>query len=62
VEQSKLQEKLAMRDKQLAETRNLVKNLKKREEQLLEKYEILIIYRLVCSRNARSYLETEIQV
>jgi hypothetical protein len=37
VEESKLQEKLAMRDKQLAETRTLVKNLKKREEQLLEK-------------------------
>ena len=36
-EQSKFQEKLATRDKQLAETRTLVKNLKKREEQLLEK-------------------------
>ena len=37
VQESKLQEKLAMKDKQLAETRTLVKNLKKREEQLLEK-------------------------
>ena len=35
--ESKLQEKLAMKDKQLAETRTLVKNLKKREEQLLER-------------------------
>lgn len=37
VQESKIEEKLAMKDKQLAETRTLVKNLKKREEQLLEK-------------------------
>ena len=35
--ESKLQEKLTMKDKQLAETRTLVKNLKKREEELLER-------------------------
>lgn len=49
VQESTLQEKLTMRDKQLAETRTLVKNLKKREEQLLEKYEIT---------NTRFYLFT----
>ncbi|XP_028391031.1 mitochondria-eating protein-like [Dendronephthya gigantea] len=37
VQESKLKEKLEMKDKQLTETRALVKNLKKREEQLLEK-------------------------
>ena len=33
----RLKEKLALRERQLEETKSLVKNLKKREEQLLEK-------------------------
>lgn len=55
-ELSKLQEKLSMKDKQLAETGILLKKLKKREEQLLEKYDLIDV------RNTSSLRKRIVQI